>query len=283
MESNSESRLAGPAGEETRWDHSSHEEFFSYYARESLSSASLERFRSARDAVLRVLRVNATNSRRLDVADIGCGAGTQCLLWAELGHCVHGVDVNQPLLDLARSRAEKAGYRLDLQIGSAAQLPWPEESMDVCLALELLEHVAEWRVCLKEFIRVLRPGGVLFLTTTNNLCPSQQEFNLPLYSWYPRILKERFERLAKTTRPQLANYATYPAVNWFNFYRLRAELSPSGFESLDRFDIMDCSTKGPLAKWVVSTVRLIPPLRWLAHVATPGTMILAVKRSKPLG
>jgi 2-polyprenyl-6-hydroxyphenyl methylase/3-demethylubiquinone-9 3-methyltransferase len=59
---------------------------------------------------------------------------------------------------------------------------WPNRSMDVCLVPELLEHVREWRECLADFARVLRPGGVLVLTTNNKLCPVQQEFNLPLYS-----------------------------------------------------------------------------------------------------
>ncbi len=62
----------------------------------------------------------------------------------------------------------------------------------------------------------MRPGGVLYLTTTSCLCPSQMEFRLPLYSWYPGFLKRRYERLAKTTRPELANFAIYPAVHWFS-------------------------------------------------------------------
>jgi 2-polyprenyl-3-methyl-5-hydroxy-6-metoxy-1,4-benzoquinol methylase len=55
--------------------------------------------------------------------------------------------------------------------------------MDVCLLPELLEHVADWQSCLNEAARVLRPGGLLYLSTTNVLCPRQQEFNLPLYSF----------------------------------------------------------------------------------------------------
>jgi SAM-dependent methyltransferase len=149
--------------------------------------------------------------------------------------------------------------------------------MDVCLVIELLEHVDDWERCLEEFARVLKPGGILFLTTSNKLCPIQQEFNLPLYSWYPTPIKHHFERLALTTHPQLANFAKYPAVNWFSFYGLRRVMASLGFRCLDRFDVMDVSKKSAFERLVVSAVRGSAVCRWLAHVATEGTMIACVK------
>jgi 2-polyprenyl-3-methyl-5-hydroxy-6-metoxy-1,4-benzoquinol methylase len=260
----------------TGWDHDSHAEFYDYYAEASLTLQARERFRAIRDTILRVDR--SKDERPCDVADIGCGAGTQSMLWAERGHRVHGVDINEPLLSLARQRAESAGYRIDYRLGSAVSLPLPDQSMDVCLAVELLEHVADWRSCLREFTRVLRPHGLLFMSTTNKLCPFQQEFDLPFYSWYPGPLKRHYERLAVTTRPEIAGHAKYPAVNWFTFYGLRDVLAASGFESMDRFDLIDTPRKGRGARALVACIRALPPLRWLAHVATSGTTILAIKR-----
>jgi 2-polyprenyl-6-hydroxyphenyl methylase/3-demethylubiquinone-9 3-methyltransferase len=259
------------------WDHSSHERFYEYYAHASQSEKTKQRFLAIRATLLKMLQQNQTPSTVLDVADIGCGAGTQSILWAELGHHVHGLDVNERFITLARQRATAAGHCIDFHIGSAVQLPWNDWSMDVCLVPELLEHVAPWRACLHEFARILRPGGVLFLTTTNKLCPVQQEFTLPLYSWYPAPAKRYVERLARTTRPQLANYAHYPAVNWFSFYSLRSVLTGLGFQCLDRFDIADAATKGALARCILCAVHACPLVRWLAHVATPNTTVVAVK------
>jgi len=263
--------------EPAEWTHESDERFTEYYAHASQSPVTLQRIRSIRDSTLRVARARALSKPVLDVADIGCGAGTQSFLWAELGHNVHGLDVNQPLLDVARQRAGESRCSVDFQLGSATKLPWADQSMDVCLMLELLEHVSEWQACLQECSRILRQGGILVLTTNNKLCPFQQEFNLPLYSWYPNFLKRYFERLAVTTRPQLANYAKYPAVNWFSFYSLRATLSPYGFVSRDRFDLVDLSKKGRVSDWMIRAIRGFPVLRWLAHVSTEGTILMAVK------
>ena len=260
------------------WDHHSREQFYEYYSKASQSEQTLQRFRSARDCILRMLGQSEPLTRILKVADIGCGAGTQSMIWAELGHQVHGLDVNQPLLELAKERADSAGRVIDFRVGSATDLPWADQSMDVCLMFELLEHVAEWKVCLNECIRILKPGGILFLTTSNKLCPAQQEFNLPLYSWYPPPFKRYFERLAVTTHPAIANFATYPAVNWFSFYSLRAVITPHDFQCLDRFDIMDLSKKSFFAKLVISLVQTVPMIRFFAHVATPGTRVMAIKR-----
>ena len=263
------------------WDHSSHAQFLSYYAKESQSERTFQRFASVRDMLLAIASHEKLGTGPFEVADIGCGAGAQCLLWAELGHRLHGIDVNQPLVELARQRAAEAGFGMDLQVGSAVQLPWANACMDFCLMPELLEHVADWQSCLNEAARILKPGGVLFVSTTNKVCPKQFEFNLPLYSWYPPPLKRHCEKLALNKRPGLANYAKYPAVNWFSFYSLSNVLTCRGFRSLDRFDVMDLSTKGMLTRLIVRSIRTVPVLRWLGHVATPYTMIIAVKTAGP--
>lgn len=261
------------------FDHSSDPNFLAYYEKESLSRATIERFTIVRDKALALLRQEMPEKTRLDVADIGCGAGTQSILWAELGHRVRGLDVNGPLVEVGRRRAAERGLDgIRFDVGTATALPYDSASMDVCLLPELLEHVADWRACLNEAARVLRPGGLLYLSTTNKLCPIQQEFELPMYSWYPGFLKRRYERLSVTTRPEIANYAKYPAVNWFTFYGLRSFLAPLGFVCFDRFDMIETRGMGLAAKAIVGAFRHLPPLRLLGHVLTEGTTIFALKR-----
>ena len=254
------------------WDHSTHQAFYDYYASESESDTTVQRFKGVQKAVLRVATQTAMNGS-LDVADIGCGAGTQSRIWAEQGHQVYGVDVNEPLIRLARERAEQKHLNIRFEVGTATALPWPDSSIDVCLLPELLEHVSDWRACLNQAVRVLRPGGLLYLSTTNVLCPKQQEFNLPLYSWYPRAFKHYCEHLAVTTRPELANHAKYPAVNWFSFYGLRDFLKPLGFACLDRFDLIDASGTW-LARVIIDLLRRSALLRFLGHVERRGLFSL---------
>jgi 2-polyprenyl-3-methyl-5-hydroxy-6-metoxy-1,4-benzoquinol methylase len=258
-------------------DHSSHQEFVDYYADKDQRPESIENYNGIRAKILRFLPSGKNGA--LDVLDVGCNAGTQCAVWAEQGHRVRGLDINQPILEMAMQRARARGQNIDFQLGTADALPWPDQSMDVCIALQLLEHIPDWKQCLNEFARVLRPGGVMFVSTVNALCPRQDEFNLLGYSWYPAAVKRHFERLAVTTRPDIVNFAKYPAVSWFTPYSLKRELGKSGFTCYDRFDLLETEGKGAAAKLVAGTLRAIPFLRWFGFLFTTGTVILAVKPS----
>jgi ubiquinone/menaquinone biosynthesis C-methylase UbiE len=260
------------------WNHANDPRFVSYYENLSASPKNIARFEAIQRVLLRILGPEKS-AQPLDVADIGCNTGMQCHLWARLGHRARGLDISEPLLETARARAQEAGLPIVFEMGSATDLPWPDASIDVCISPGLLEHVNDWQSCLKEFARVLRPRGVLYLTTTNVLCPWQEEFNLPLYSWYPGPLKRYCEHLAVTTHPELVNYASYPAVHWFSFYGLRRYLRRLGFSCMDRFDVMDINEKRGAVRLALNVIRRAGVVRLLAHVAQGGTLLVAVKKS----
>ena len=258
------------------YDHSSDPNFVAYYAAESQTPETRDRFARVRDRALELL---ADNGRRgtFDVVDIGCGAGTQALLWAALGHRVRALDVNEPLITIGRERAAKALLDVQFDVGTATGLPYATASADVVLMPELLEHVVDWERCLEEAVRVLRPGGLLYLSTTNWLCPVQREFHLPAYSWYPPAVKRWCERRAVTTNPEWVEHARYPAVNWFSFFSLSRWLAPRGFRTMDRFDLLARRPMSRGARLLVDAVRGDPLIRVLAHMATQGTMVWALR------
>jgi 2-polyprenyl-6-hydroxyphenyl methylase/3-demethylubiquinone-9 3-methyltransferase len=258
------------------FDHSSDPNFFEYYARESLSAETVARFGRLRDRALALMAERGLKGP-FDVLDVGCGAGTQAMLWAELGHRVSALDVNEPLVQLGRNRAAERSLHIRFDVGSATALPYESGSVDVALLPELLEHVADWETCLREAVRALRPGGLLYVSTTNYLCPRQQEFTLPGYSWYPGPVKRWCVRRSLTTHPQWANHAKYPAVNWFSYYGLARWLRARGFETLDRFDVLARQPLGRLQTAAVAAVCAMPPMRLLAHVASEGTTVWAFR------
>jgi 2-polyprenyl-6-hydroxyphenyl methylase/3-demethylubiquinone-9 3-methyltransferase len=267
---------------ETRkaFDHSSDPRFLEYYSRASQSDATVARFSRIMDRALGLLRDEGREGGQFDVVDIGCGAGTQALLWAQAGHRVRALDINGPLVAVGLRRAEERGVSVQFTIGSATQLPFLDGSADVVLLPELLEHVEDWESCLSEAARVLRLGGVLYVSTSSRLCPKQQEFNLPLYSWYPRGLKRWCEQKAVTTHPQWANHAKYPAVHWFTYYELSDWFKSKGFQTLDRFDVLARRPLSVPARLLVKSLQKVSTLRFLGHVMTEGTTVWALRTKR---
>ncbi|HKU15957.1 MAG TPA: class I SAM-dependent methyltransferase [Steroidobacteraceae bacterium] len=257
-----------------------HDEFVKYYEAESALPETVARFQQVKRAMENLLAANPRDPRTLDVLDVGCGAATQCILWARDGYRMHGLDINEKLIEIGIRRSREAGVATDLRAGSATQLPWADQSMDVCLAPELLEHVPDWNKVLDECARVLRPGGLLYLSTTNRLCPVQSEFDLPFYSWYPQALKRRYERLAVTTRPELVSHATYPAVNWFTFGSLAQALQTRGLRAVSRYQAADLAGRGTAQRMALTVLKSSGLARWLAGWLTPSTIVFGFKSSR---
>ena len=254
------------------------DKFVEYYEQESLKESAHQRFQSIMDVVLCLREKMNLQIDKLDILDIGCNAGTQSIMWAKKQHNVSGIDINEELVEIAKKRAQDQGMDIDFRIGSAAELPWENHIADVCILPELLEHVADWQAVLNEAIRMMKPSGSLYLSTTSVLCPKQQEFDLPLYSWYPAPIKRRLEKLSVTTKRHWVNYTEYPAVNWFSFYSLNKYLNAQGFVCKDRFDvIVETSGKGSIKNIIARIIRSNPIFRWMGHVATPSTVVIAVK------
>lgn len=101
------------------------------------------------------------------VLDVGSGNGGLLLPFAEAGHRCWGLDVglHPEVAEVARE------LRLPLchVQGRGEDLPWPDGSFDVVLLTETLEHVDDPARLGAEAARVLRPGGVCYVTTPPRL------------------------------------------------------------------------------------------------------------------
>ena len=96
--------------------------------------------------------------------DAGCGVGSITLDLAELvapGETV-GMDQDASQLEIARASAASRGVAsARFALGDAYALPFPDASFDAVLAHTLLVHLSDPLRALKEFHRVLRPGGIV--------------------------------------------------------------------------------------------------------------------------
>jgi 2-polyprenyl-6-hydroxyphenyl methylase/3-demethylubiquinone-9 3-methyltransferase len=167
---------------------------------------------------------------------------------------------------------------IDFRVASAEGLPFEDESFDVCMTIELIEHVESWQRCLDEVCRVVRPGGMLVLTTSNVMCPVQHEYRLPMYSWWPAPLKRVGFRLASTKYPALANYSPCPARHWFTVFQLESELERRGMQAFDRLDMMDLKNRPAAVATLIEAARHNRIVKALLYLFLTGTIVFGVKK-----
>ena len=108
----------------------------------------------------------------LVVADIGCGGGLLCEPLARLGAAVTGLDPARESIEAARIHAEAQGLEIDYRAERAETLVAAGEAFDVVLALEVVEHVPDVKAFLKIAGTLVRPGGLMLLSTINRTMKS---------------------------------------------------------------------------------------------------------------
>lgn len=215
------------------------------------------------------------NERLLDV---GCGIGLYSEFWHARGMEVTAVDVDADQIVHAARRAKERKWNIRYRVASGDRLPFHAGSFDIVYANSLLEHVEKWDQCLTEWIRVLAPGGLLWVETTNVLCPRQGEFRwLPFYSWWPSAVKRLAVRAARGPFPALVNYTPCPALHWFSFFQLERWFKARGLVVRDRFDCLDTAAAGPV-KRMVRKIALSSRLgRHLAYLLISPLVVVATR------
>jgi len=222
------------------------------------------------------------------VAVVGCGPQPYSVkTLMALGYDATGVEPVQGSAEAARAFLDDSER---IHLGSAEVLPYANKSQSLVLLESVLEHVDSPLTSLAECYRVLAPGGVLYVYTTNrfrvSLTGENGEFRTRFYNWFPGLVKESYVFKHLHFAPHLSNFSPRPAVHWFTFTDLCKLGRYVGFAQfyshLDLADRNDPSVKSnPLRRFLISNLqpRVIqnPWLRALA-LTQLGNSIFMYKR-----
>src|SRR5215469_9887582 len=122
-----------------------------------------------RDAACRKFERNAKSLSCLNglrMLDIGCGAGLLCEPFTRLGADVIGIDASAKNIAAARLHAEKGHLSIDYRNTTPEEMD-ARERFDIVLAMEVVEHVTDVGLFLGRCAAMLKPGGMLVVSTLN--------------------------------------------------------------------------------------------------------------------
>ena len=136
----------------------------------------------------------------LRVADIGCGAGLMCEPLACRGAQVVGVDAAANNIAAARLHAGVEGLTIDYRLGAPDAALRASDAFDVLLLLEVVEHVDCLQTFLRQATSVLKPGGLLLVSTINRT-PMSFATAIVGAEYVFRVLPRGTHRWAQFVRP----------------------------------------------------------------------------------
>lgn len=110
------------------------------------------------------------------VLDIACGDGYGSHMLSRRAQSVIGVDIDAAAID--RARQKYTAENLFFRQGNATDIPLEDNAVDLVISFETIEHLHDHDAMMKEIRRVLRPDGVLFISS-----PDKYEYSdVPAYS-----------------------------------------------------------------------------------------------------
>jgi SAM-dependent methyltransferase len=155
------------------------------------------------------------------VLDIACGEGYGTAALARAGAAsVVGVDISQDVCDRARYK-----YNIDARVGNAEAIPLPDESIDLIVSFETIEHLKSPERFINECARVLAPGGMVIVSTPNRLVYSRNGYRNPFH--HIEFSEQEFVDLFLARFRNTCLYTQFPrSVAWWSWRALTAEESP---------------------------------------------------------
>ena len=170
-------------------------------------------WRAGQERRLHMIQEAAGNRRQGLVLVDGCGVGAYLSKLAAEAKVVVGLDVEFDRL----GNAQQMGKTVLCGVGE--QLPFSEDTFDLILSHEVLEHVNDDRQVIAEAIRTLRPGGRLVLFCPNRGYPfethgiywrgSYRFGNIPMVNYLPRRWRDRLA-------PHVSVYSRRDLARLFN-------------------------------------------------------------------
>jgi SAM-dependent methyltransferase len=174
------------------------------------------------------------------ILDAGCGSGRNMVELGRLG-AVTGIELSATSVALARGR--DAG---EVIAGSVLEMPFADDSFDLAVSLDVIEHLEDDLAALRELRRAVAPGGVLLVT-------------VPAYQWLwsgHDELNHHHRRYTRHSLQQVAEQAgwTQLRTTYFNSLLLPAAIALRVLDRVNRAR----TTESSLDLWVPPE-----PLNWL--------------------
>lgn len=164
------------------------------------------------------------NESEINIIDIGAGPGFLSIILAENGYHVLGADYSEEMIECAKVNAKNCNVDVEFCKADAENLQFGDETFDVVVSRNLTWNLQDVEGAYSEWIRVLKPGGVLLVFDAN---------------WYHYLRDENSKKAYELDRINVSNsgYGDYNIGENFDKMEEIADVLPMTNEMRPNWDI----------------------------------------------
>lgn len=112
---------------------------------------------------------NYVKMQGCSVLDVGFGCANNAAFFASIGMSVSGIEIHSEICEAAKSLFEELSFTGDFRVGTNRAIPFPDNTFDYLVSWNVIHYEGSEnniKSAIKEYGRVLKPGGMLVLSTT---------------------------------------------------------------------------------------------------------------------
>lgn len=167
----------------------------------------------------KMIVLNMLNSAKGSIADVGCGPAIYSEELLARGLEVTAVDLSPEMLASAQARLGEKAAQINWVNAQIEELPFENDTYDNLISIGVIAYASDAGCALRELARVLKPGGLLVMQSSNSLCPA---------SILTKIKDEVLYAAKIRQRPYDFNLARY------SFGRFKRLLQDAGFDVIEK-------------------------------------------------
>jgi ubiquinone/menaquinone biosynthesis C-methylase UbiE len=169
------------------------------------------------------------------ILDVGSGEGDFLIDVVIEGGDIYGLDRNKEYIEIALNKAEVNKVSINLVEGIAERLPFKNNEFGFLNISEVIEHVKNADLLIKEAYRVLEIGGSAYLSVPSRFSFKDPHFHLYFVNWLPQFVSDPFIFVFGKHKDYKgsAGEQKLSEMNYYKFNDIKKKLKEVGFYVID--------------------------------------------------